>query len=995
MSLRSIRSLALFGCALLSLLVLGIIPSFSGQAAAFNIPNGDVAAFISAINQANGSAGKDEINLAPGGTYTFSAIDNEYMEIHDGNPVFFGANAMPQINSNITINGNGATIQRDPLFSSCNASNELRLFWVNGAGKLTLNNVVVKNGCVGEYGSGGAVFARDGGTVSVSGSTFENNNTTGIVLDGGAITVDSGFLFVESSNFIGNTSTYVGGAISLDSSTGVIFNTGFTSNTNTSSGGAVAGDWNSDVTIYNSTFTANSANSGGAVVSRNSSKLRITGSTFVANTTVFDGGAVQNEGGVTTISNSTFSNNTATSAGAVNNDNVTGAKMYIFDSIFADNTAESFGGGALNNGGDALFVVNTTFTNNKAPDTDFGGGAIYHFGGSATLMNVTITGSTTDAEGGAIYSSGDTLSITNSTISGNSATDGGALATYTTNTTIHSSTFSDNIADNADAMFRGNGGAIVNQNVMTIVNSTIEGNTASGYESLGEFFGGGGAIYTGDDFVADTPTLTIINSTISGNSTEMRGGAIFIDETGDLDLQNVTITGNSADKAGGGIARTIDDVFPEDAEIIDIAGSIIVGNSSSDCDNQDYESAGNNVMGASCPTVNGDTVANSAAGVLDTNLANNGGLTSTHALVSGSPAIDKGAAGCPATDQRGFARAGACDAGAFEFNGTASNVPGVIVSGDVVVGENGLSDTYSLALTSAPSSIVTVTIFTNGEVNVSPATLIFTPQNWSAPQNVTVSAVVDFLTEQAHTGMIAHTFTSSDPLYNGVPASPVVASINADSGGGNGTETPGPTPTDDGSGPTSTPPATVTPEPEGEISENGGFEGAGATNGEAADWTVKNPTKDKRKCNKPDKVFSFTGLCAFQFKGSAGENSQISQKATGLNLQPGDTLALSVWVEGKNVVSGASVRVKITFTDDTKGKLSVDIETGSYNYRQFTTTPLPLEKAAAEVKISVKNKMASGGFLVDDLSVIHTPVAGVDGGLLALPSPEPAFGARQ
>jgi hypothetical protein len=47
-----------------------------------------------------------------------------------------------------------------------------------------------------------------------------------------------------------------------------------------------------------------------------------------------------------------------------------------------------------------------------------------------------------------------------------------------------------------------------------------------------------------------------------------------------------------------------------------------------------------------------------------------GGPTQTHALLPGSPAINGGTGvGCPATDQRGFARpqGAACDIGAFEF----------------------------------------------------------------------------------------------------------------------------------------------------------------------------------------------------------------------------------------------------------------------------------------------------------------------------------------
>ena len=47
-------------------------------------------------------------------------------------------------------------------------------------------------------------------------------------------------------------------------------------------------------------------------------------------------------------------------------------------------------------------------------------------------------------------------------------------------------------------------------------------------------------------------------------------------------------------------------------------------------------------------------------------LANNGGPTDTHALPANSPAVDAGTS-CSPTDQRGAARVGACDIGAFEF----------------------------------------------------------------------------------------------------------------------------------------------------------------------------------------------------------------------------------------------------------------------------------------------------------------------------------------
>lgn len=997
MQQRTPRSLVFYMGTLLTLLVLGFVPSMTGQAAAYNIPNGDVAALINAINQANATAGKDEINLAAGGTYTFNAIDNEYMEMQNNKPVFFGANALPQINSNIIINGNGATLQRDPLFSSCNASNELRLFWVNGTGKLTLNNVKAKNGCVGDYGSGGAVYARGGSTVSVFGSTFENNVTTGIVLDGGAITVDEGFLFVENSNFTGNKSTYIGGAISLDSSTGVIYNSNFTSNSNTSSGGAVGGDWNSDVTISNSTFVANTANSGGALVSRNSSKMRVTKSTFMGNQTVYDGGAMNNEGGTAIITGSTFSGNIGSTAGAVSNDNATGVKMYIFNSTFTDNVAQGFGGGAINNGGEELFIFNSTFTGNSSPDTDFGGGALYHYLGSATLMNVTMTGNTSLAEGGAIYSSGDFLNITRSNISNNSAANGGALETYTTLTNIHSSTLNNNIADNGDGMYSGYGGAVSNSNVMTIVNSTIAGNWASGYESFGGDFKhpGGGAIYTTTDNVAPKPTLTLINTTVSGNSTDTLGGAIFVDEYGDLELRSTTIVGNSAKYAGGGLARVIDDIFPEDADVIGIARSIIVGNtvngSLQDCDNQDYNSAGNNVLGSSCPTKTGDTVSNNAAAVVSP-LANNGGFTLTHALVNGSPAINKGGAGCTNVDQRGYTRAGACDAGAFELNGTATNAPGLVIAqsgGSTVVAEGGATDTYTVQLASAPANLVTVRFYSDGEVNVSPSTLVITPQNWNVPQSVTVTAAVDYIQEPAHAGLIGHTLTSTDPMYNAAPTTLLQVMVAADTGGGGGTETPPP------------------PPPAGELLTNGGFEAPGASGGEAANWKLKNSTSDKRKCNKPDKTVARAGQCAFQFKGGAGENSSIVQTISNVTLQPINAHTLSVWVQAKKAVNGAVISAKVIYTDGTKDKLNLSIEGGTYNYKQIAGN-VPVVKAANKVKVSVKNKMGSGKILLDDVSLKTIKIGGMEenDGLLdlpvglpeaqePLPSPEASFSSNQ
>jgi hypothetical protein len=105
------------------------------------------------------------------------------------------------------------------------------------------------------------------------------------------------------------------------------------------------------------------------------------------------------------------------------------------------------------------------------------------------------------------------LTILNSTLSGNSAgqaLDGGGISTGT---------------------FKAPG-------AVTVINSTISGNSASGA-------GGGIANYYWG--------VSIVNSTISGNSAGETGGGIS--NSGGVQVANSTISGNSAGKIGGGISN--------------------------------------------------------------------------------------------------------------------------------------------------------------------------------------------------------------------------------------------------------------------------------------------------------------------------------------------------------------------------------------------------------------------------------------------------------
>ncbi len=87
--------------------------------------------------------------------------------------------------------------------------------------------------------------------------------------------------------------------------------------------------------------------------------------------------------------------------------------------------------------------------------------------------------------------------------------------------------------------------------------------------------------------------------------------------------------------------------------------------------------------------------------------------------------------------------------------------------GSTTVTEGGAGDTLSLALASQPSHDVTVAFSGGGQLDFQPAQLVFTPSNWSTPQQLTVMAVDDTLAESAHVGWIGFTLSSADLGYDG------------------------------------------------------------------------------------------------------------------------------------------------------------------------------------------------------------------------------------
>jgi len=194
--------------------------------------------------------------------------------------------------------------------------------------------------------------------------------------------------------------------------------------------------------------------------------------------------------------------------------------------------------------------------------------------------------------------------------------------------------------------------------------------------------------------------LTLKNVAIANNRTFNDGAGIY-QQSGQLNLENVTISNNTAKSSGGGIYvydgtvtinnSTITQNFVADPGALAIGGglsnyfnkpvtiknAVIAGNGSEsapDCRGQ-IISAGYNLIGfvegCDITPATGDQIGaiGSPLNAMLGNLADNGGSTLTHALLTGSPAIDAGdLATCASTDQRGVARpqGAVCDIGAYE-----------------------------------------------------------------------------------------------------------------------------------------------------------------------------------------------------------------------------------------------------------------------------------------------------------------------------------------
>jgi hypothetical protein len=403
------------------------------------------------------------------------------------------------------------------------------------------------------------------------------------------------------------------------------------------------------------------------------SGLTLTGSTYYddavrnsGNLAIIDSAITDNDGrGI--YNGGTLSITNSTISG--NSDG--GLRNFYGEINISDSSISGNSDGGIENFGGEINISDSSISGNSD-------GGISNFGGEINISDSSIFGNTTAYNGGGISNSGE-LSISNSTISGNSA----------------------------DRY----GGGISNQGILSVSNSTISGNSADRY--------GGG-------IVNQYGELSISNSTISGNSSESGGG--INNDSGSLAITNSTITLNEASK-GGGIAVNNGPFGGE----ITIANTIISDNLNSDINLDLFggtniiTSEGNNLIGTG-NNLDAFTEPGDAPGVTDPGLAplaDNGGPTQTHALLSESPAINAGNNTLipTQTDQRGETRIQQefVDIGAFESD-LVSPLPLVsIVTPTAFTIEGGLEGVFQINRTGDPTEEVVVALTATATEGLNPS----------------------------------------------------------------------------------------------------------------------------------------------------------------------------------------------------------------------------------------------------------------------------------
>jgi hypothetical protein len=619
---------------------------------------------VTALDNVTGSLRLAVSTASPGDTISFDLA-------LDGIPVILAGSEVI-IDKPLTIVGNGSAntmISANNLSRIFNISSGVSvviqdLMLMNGSSsslggailcnsaELTLSNTVVTNstasGATATEGGGG--IANLGGNITIIDSEISNNTASGMSGSGGGIlNLSDGTLTVTNSTITGNTAMRAGGGIednSGESTTVTLVDVTLSDNTTGSApgnGGGVHITGPGDMDITGGMVTGNTAAAEGGGLWNGAGLMTVTnvmidGNTASGNDADQGGGGIYNLSGTLMVTGGVISNNTADgmsgSGGGILND--AGATLMVEGTEISANTAMRAGGGIEDNSGESTTVtlVDVTLSDNTTGSAPGNGGGVHITGpGDMDISGGMVTGNTAAAEGGGLWNGAGLMTVTNVMIDGNTA-----------------------MGNSGD---QGGGGVFNAGGTIEVMTSTISNNMST------DMSNGGGLHNDASGMVS----LTL--STISGNSTSNNGGGIA--NNGTLMIEASTIADNSAMMMGGGFIQL------EAGNSADFSSSIVAANRA-DATGQDV--AGMGMMTSSGYNLIGEDDTDVFAGLMTdivggagmpfvpnlAPLADNGGMTPTHALICPSPAINAGAPDNNMPDQTGAMVFGMQrDIGAFEF----------------------------------------------------------------------------------------------------------------------------------------------------------------------------------------------------------------------------------------------------------------------------------------------------------------------------------------
>jgi hypothetical protein len=311
------------------------------------------------------------------------------------------------------------------------------------------------------------------------------------------------------------------------------------------------------------------------------------------------------------------------------------------------------------------------------------GGGLFISGGSPTVRHCIFTDNSTSNQGGGVYNNSANPVITECSFLRNKASGGGGMANMSgSNPTVTNCTFSENNGVTGGGMMNASSSP-------RVIGCTFSSNTTIAFGG-----GGGGGMYNYSCDSEVTNCTFVGNQSSSTMSTSVGGG--MVNSWSSPAVTNCTFTGNRVTGQGGNLYNDYNSTPT-------VVNSIF------------WNAVGGEIVNASAiPTLRNCIVQSGDVGVgaiisnvtsadpLLAPLADNGGLTMTCAIPSGSPAVNAGEAvgaivlgsvTVPGTDQRGVVRpqGNGVDIGAYEF---AVSVPPVLVTPEN--GATGISKTPAL-----------------------------------------------------------------------------------------------------------------------------------------------------------------------------------------------------------------------------------------------------------------------------------------------------------